>query len=441
MFATSSLDPIGDPSIPVRQGRNVVSQHYTVHKGDTLSGIALKFYGDKSLFPLLAVVNHIPNPNVIHTGDVLLIPDLADTFASNDSSVPAVTARNYADGDGVLGDAIGGGQGLAGHSHTGIGVFGESDTFEGVRGVSHSKDHGAVVAVNDSLAGGDALYGESTAGEGVRGVSHSKDHGGVVGTNDTPDEDGDGVFGQSDSVNCRGVHGVSRDGYGVWGDGGRTGLVGMSTSGDGIFGQGKNTGVTGFHGDPHLQETSLPSAKAGVFGASEDGAGVMGYSRSGLAGEFFGDVRVERNLEVDGDIFLPGADCAEQFDTAGTETIEAGSVVVIDQAGLLRQSQLAYDRKVAGVVSGAGAYRPGIVLDNRPPQDARLPVALVGKVFCRVDAEYAPVGVGDLLTSSPTPGHAMKAEDPAKAFGAVIGKALGNLLTGKGLLPILVALQ
>ena len=127
---------MGDPSIPVRQGGNVVSQQYTVLSGDTLSEIALKFYGDASLFPLLAVVNHIPDPNVIHTGDILLIPDLADTFASNDSSVPAVTARNYADGDGVLGDAIGGGRGLAGHSHTGIGVLGESDTFEGVRGVS-----------------------------------------------------------------------------------------------------------------------------------------------------------------------------------------------------------------------------------------------------------------------------------------------------------------
>jgi hypothetical protein len=63
------------------------------------------------------------------------------------------------------------------------------------------------------------------------------------------------------------------------------------------------------------------------------------------------------------------------------------------------------------------------------------------QVYCKVDAQYAPIEVGDLLTTSPTPGHAMKAADPFKAFGAVIGKALQPLHTGQGLLPILIALQ
>jgi hypothetical protein len=35
----------------------------------------------------------------------------------------------------------------------------------------------------------------------------------------------------------------------------------------------------------------------------------------------------------------------------------------------------------------------------------------------------------------------MKAENPALAFGAVIGKALRPLASGRGLVPILVALQ
>jgi hypothetical protein len=68
-------------------------------------------------------------------------------------------------------------------------------------------------------------------------------------------------------------------------------------------------------------------------------------------------------------------------------------------------------------------------------------VAVVGKVYCKVDAQYAPIEVGDLLTTSPTPGHAMKADDPLRAFGAVIGKALRGLQSGQGLVPILVALQ
>ena len=35
----------------------------------------------------------------------------------------------------------------------------------------------------------------------------------------------------------------------------------------------------------------------------------------------------------------------------------------------------------------------------------------------------------------------MKADDPSRAFGSVIGKALGSLFNGQGLLPILVSLQ
>lgn len=65
----------------------------------------------------------------------------------------------------------------------------------------------------------------------------------------------------------------------------------------------------------------------------------------------------------------------------------------------------------------------------------------MGKVYCKVDARYAPVEVGDLLTTSPTAGHAMKADDPFKAFGAVIGKALRPLAAGQEMIPILIALQ
>ena len=71
----------------------------------------------------------------------------------------------------------------------------------------------------------------------------------------------------------------------------------------------------------------------------------------------------------------------------------------------------------------------------------RVPVALVGKVFCKVDARDVAIEVGDLLTTSPTPGHAMKAADPLQAFGTVIGKALRPLQAGQGLIPILVSLQ
>ena len=70
-----------------------------------------------------------------------------------------------------------------------------------------------------------------------------------------------------------------------------------------------------------------------------------------------------------------------------------------------------------------------------------MPLALTGKVWCLVDANREAVHIGDLLTTSATPGHAMKANDTARAFGAVLGKALDDMPSGRGLLPVLIALQ
>ncbi|MCP6760067.1 MAG: hypothetical protein NHB32_15235 [Fischerella sp. CENA71] len=154
----------------------------------------------------------------------------------------------------------------------------------------------------------------------------------------------------------------------------------------------------------------------------------------------FNNANIHLNGQT-GDILLKNADCAEEFDISGLEDIEPGTVMVIDSEGKLQPSTVAYDRKVAGVISGAGEYKPGIVLDKKQSQHKRMPVALMGKVYCKVDAQYSPIEVGDLLTTSPTPGYAMKADDPAKAFGAVIGKALRPLKEGNSLIPVLIALQ
>jgi hypothetical protein len=146
---------------------------------------------------------------------------------------------------------------------------------------------------------------------------------------------------------------------------------------------------------------------------------------------------------VTGDIRLANADCAEDFDVTDVDSIEPGSVMVLGRHGALEPCQAAYDRCVVGVISGAGTYRPAIVLDRREnePRSNRKSIALMGKVYCRVDTQYSPIEVGDLLTTSPTTGHAMKALDPSRAFSAVLGKALASALEGQPLLPILVTLQ
>jgi hypothetical protein len=115
--------------------------------------------------------------------------------------------------------------------------------------------------------------------------------------------------------------------------------------------------------------------------------------------------------------------------------------MVLNDDGAVSLSQVAYDTRVAGVISGAGSYKPAIVLDKQESSRIRQPIALMGKVYCQADAQFGAIRAGDLLTTSPTPGHAMRIGDPAKAFGAVIGKALRPLADGKALIPILIALQ
>lgn len=151
-------------------------------------------------------------------------------------------------------------------------------------------------------------------------------------------------------------------------------------------------------------------------------------------------------LDADkGDITLQNADCAEEFDISSTELtrIEPGTVMVIDSNRRLQISFKSYDKRVAGIVSGGGDRRPGIVLDKKSVShnNSRVPIALVGKVNCKVDADYSTIKVGDMLTTSDTPGYAMKVTSYKKAFGAVLGKALQTAKSGKGLIPVLVALQ
>jgi hypothetical protein len=149
-------------------------------------------------------------------------------------------------------------------------------------------------------------------------------------------------------------------------------------------------------------------------------------------------IRIDGNS---GDIILQGADCAEEFDVIELDEFGPGTVMVIGQDGKLCPSEKPFDKRVAGVISGEKDYRPGIVLDKRPSEKRRLPIALTGKTYCKVDAQESPIELGDLLTTSSIQGHAMKANDPLRAFGAVIGKALASLSDGTGLIPILVALQ
>jgi hypothetical protein len=218
-----------------------------------------------------------------------------------------------------------------------------------------------------------------------------------------------------------------------------TGAVGKSAGGVGVWGVSvTNEGVRG-------QTSSPGTAAIAAYNTNPDGTGAAIFARKegaqGHAGFFEGHVWISGELGVGGDIVLANADCAEDFDVSGADKVEPGTVMVLGTEGALSASHQAYDKRVAGVISGAGTYKPGIVLDKQKTSGNRQPIALMGKVFCKVDAQFGAIEVGDLLTTSPTPGYAMKTSDPLRSFGAVIGKALRPLTEGQGLIPILIALQ
>jgi Collagen triple helix repeat (20 copies) len=142
-----------------------------------------------------------------------------------------------------------------------------------------------------------------------------------------------------------------------------------------------------------------------------------------------------------------GSDVAEPYviAAAGETQPAPGMVVSIDAArvGQLRVALSAYDKTVAGIISGANGIQPGITLRQAGTvADGQLPVASIGRVWCWCDADQGgPITAGDLLTTSDTPGHAMRAADASSASGATIGKAMSSLEHGRGLVLVLVSLK
>ncbi len=100
---------------------------------------------------------------------------------------------------------------------------------------------------------------------------------------------------------------------------------------------------------------------------------------------------------------------------------------------------------VAEWVRTAGHLQPGLLLGEAGEDKAK--VAHSGRVKLKVDAQYGAVAVGDLLVTSPTPGHAMRSEPVTVSGvalhrpGTLVGKALESLDTGQGEILVLLTLQ
>jgi hypothetical protein len=281
---------------------------------------------------------------------------------------------------------------------------------------------------------------------------------------------GNAVYG--DSAGGPGLYGYTENGYGVYGrDGGSTQARGYG----GYFYSANGIGVYGYSGaTPTYTNNDTP----GVYGRSWEGVGVLGYSTNGTGGKFMswggysiiegweddvGGYPTQRfRVERDGDVYADRAyhcglndggdatyvdentgcmydnspaDFAEVLPTANDP--EPGDVLAISPDGRLVRSTAPYQTTVVGVYSTAPSYVGGAA---NLGEEGYAPLAIVGLVPVKASAENGPILPGDLLTTSSTPGHAMRAgEDPA--VGTIIGKALEPLDAGAGVIQMLVMLQ
>ncbi|MFW6069504.1 MAG: hypothetical protein ACOC9X_00545 [bacterium] len=320
------------------------------------------------------------------------------------------------------------GAGFGGYftSTTGVGAFGgstavPSTTNAHVPGVHGHSAHGAGVYGTSDSAFGSGVFGEMATGLAVRG-----DSGGV------------GVFGRGDSHGVYGINSAPAEGAGYGG-------YFASSTGIGVFGS----------------TTAVPSTTnampAGVYGFSEHGAGVYGEADDEFAwgGYFDGNVRIDGTLVVSDSLFANDKS-GYVVDVAlhdGDEPLQQGDVVVVSgvadpvvgeiPAPLVRKADEAESSGVIGVVdrgydvddpvrgqTGEGSIEPGEYVTI---------VTLGAFKAIRVDASYGAIAPGDLLVSSPTPGHAMRADDPA--VGTVVGKALDVLEEGQGVVAVMVTLD
>ncbi len=352
------------------------------------------------------------------------------------------------------------------------GVFGETASTttaaSGVWGVANATS-GVTVGVTGRTEsrtnGARGVWGNATATSGqtigVLGETNSPDSAAVQGVayattgtargGDFHSVSGYGVASRSDkSIGLVAYGGTDCGAHGVYGETKANGCYASGVLGRAVADD--SVGVTGIH------TGARGDVGAGVSGYSVNAAGVAGSSDNGWAGWFQSgpngngiyaaggtngmaarfDGRTSTHvLEITG-----GSDLAEPFEIAGE--VQPGTVVAIDptRPGQLRVADKAYDRTVAGCVSGAGGIRPGLTMQQEgTAAGGTHPVALSGRVYCLADASSRAIQPGDLLTTSDTAGHVMSAVDPSRAQGAIIGKAMSSLEQGQGLVLVLVSLQ
>jgi hypothetical protein len=261
----------------------------------------------------------------------------------------------------------------------------------------------------------------------------------------------DGVHVSTSGEGSEGIY-ASTSGYGSigeivstsnnWADGMRVSTSGIESTGMSIVTKnfssvGLRVTTNGTNSDAVIGGAKGPNS-FGVWAESEESAAV--YANTKRADKEYGVLTYDKMSAFGYD--TNGGDIAEFIPV--TDDVEPGTVLVIGTDGRLMPSATEYDTRVAGIVS----TEPGVTLakieGGNPGEEI---VAIAGRVPCKVDATKAPIHAGDLLTTSDTSGHAMKAEPTiinGRGFypdGTILGKAMGSLENGTGTIEVLVTLQ
>jgi hypothetical protein len=174
-------------------------------------------------------------------------------------------------------------------------------------------------------------------------------------------------------------------------------------------------------------------------------------------------------LSVEGDLNVVGATTHTRSDIAevyhSDADLQPGDVVGLDpDSDRIVRSRAAEDAGVIGIVSTLPACLLNAndpVLDPTPVEGPTppaggpapaggprgYPVALCGRVPCKVTDQNGPIRRGDMLTASSVPGRAMRAlpmrvdGQTLHRPGTIVGKALGGHETGEGVIEVFVTLR
>ncbi len=264
----------------------------------------------------------------------------------------------------------------------------------------------------------------------------------------TPPSDGSSVVYANNtsvktfSIGVTGIAGVTAkdavNSYGILGHSRHVGVRGQSTgesgTGAGVAGASR-FGAGGIFGSEH-EYSVIADGVGSTFNKFDSTMNLRGEGKAILAmgsSDFHGRV----NLKGDGKTQeFPGG-IVELFEVDDAEFVTPGDLLVASENGnsVLSRSKKGYNPAVIGIVSG----NPYLAVNNSGKEEKIYPVALSGKVLCRIDARNNPVKPGDLIVASDTPGCGMKGKiDSFNKVGTVIGKALDSLDEGIGLVPVFI---